>query len=170
MELTKKELANIAGYTYRRLYDIDRDLPQERKLFVAGEGGKYDLAMFVQRWVDYNVHIGTDSIEDLEVVKARHEAVKIEKTEIEVARMRGMLIDVQDVKKLWGDIANTVMQNLLHLSSKVAPMLRMMDNTETIAAIIDGEVRNILVDISNTPLPVYAADDAASGESEGEEA
>lgn len=54
-EATKKELAQIAGYTYRRLYDIDLSLPQEKKLFVKGDGGKYDLAVFVQRWVNYNV-------------------------------------------------------------------------------------------------------------------
>lgn len=157
-EMTKKELANIAGYTYRRLYDIDRDLPPEKKLFVAGEGGKYDLALFVQRWVDYNVHIEAGETEDLDVVKARHEAVKIEKTELEVAKMRGALIDVQDVKRLWGDIANTVMQNMLHLASKVAPMVRMMDNTEMIANVIDTEVRQLLTDIANTPLPAYAAE------------
>ena len=166
VEMTKKELATIAGYTYRRVYDIDRDLPPDKKLFVAGEGGKYDLAIFVQRWVDYNVHREADDIEDLDVVKARHEAVKIEKTELEVAKMRGALIDVQDVKRLWGDVANTVMQNMIHLASKVAPMLRMLDNTEIIANIIDTEVRKTLVDITNTPLPSYAADDADNDESE----
>ena len=165
VEMTKKELANIAGYTYRRVYDIDRDLPPDRKLFVVGEGGKYDLAIFVQRWVDYNVSRETDGIEDLDVVKARHEAVKIEKTELEVARMRGALIDVQDVKKLWADIANTVMQNMIHLSSKVAPMLRMMDNTEVIASVIDTEVRKVLTDISITPLPSYASDESDADES-----
>ena len=169
MELTKKELANIAGYTYRRIYDIDRDLPPDKKLFVAGEGGKYDLAIFVQRWVDYNVHRETEDIEDLDAVKARHEAIKIEKTELEVARMRGELIDVQDVKRLWGDIANTVMQNMIHLPSKIAPMLRMMDNTEVIANLIDTEVRKALTDISNTPLPSYAADITDNDESEEED-
>lgn len=168
VEMTKKELATIAGYTYRRLYDIDRDLPPEKKLFVAGEGGKYDLAIFVQRWVDYNVQNGTDNVEGLEIVKARHEAVKIEKTELEVARMRGALVDVQDVKRLWADIANTVMQNMIHLASKVAPMLRMMDNTEAIAGIIDEEVRKTLVDISNTPLPSYAASETEESEEEAE--
>ena len=169
LELTMKELANIAGYTYRRLYDINRDLPPDKKLFVAGEGGKYDLAIFVQRWVDYNVRNETDDIEDLEVVKARHEAVKIEKTELEVAKMRGNLIDVQDVKRLWGDIANTVMQNMIHLPSKIAPMLRMMDNTEVIANLIDTEVRKTLMDIANTPLPSYAADESEDEESEEED-
>ena len=166
VEMTKKELANIAGYTYRRLYDIDRDLPPERKLFVAGEGGKYDLALFVQRWVDYNVRNETDDIEDLDAVKARHEAVKIEKTELEVAKMRGQLIDIQDVKRLWGDVANTVMQNMIHLASKIAPTLRMLDNTEVIANMIDTEVRKTLIDIANTPLPSYAADEAEDEESE----
>ena len=170
MELTMKELANIAGYTYRRLYDINRDLPPERKLFVMGEGGKYDLALFVQRWVDYNLRNVTDVNEDLDAVKARHEAIKIEKTELEVARMRGALIDVQDVKRLWADIANNVMQNMIHLASKIAPMLRMMDNTEVIANLIDTEVRKTLTDISNTPLPSYAADEAETeSEEDGEE-
>lgn len=169
MELTKKELANLAGYTYRRLYDIDRDLPQEKKLFVAGEGGKYDVAMFIQRWVEYNVNYAeSDSVEDLEVVKARHEVVKTQKTELEVARMRGQLIDVQDCKKLWGDIASTVTQNLLHLASRVAPQLRMIDNTEEIADIIADEIRTVLEEIADTPLPVYAADDEQQDEGEEE--
>jgi phage terminase Nu1 subunit (DNA packaging protein) len=166
VEMTKKELATIAGYTYRRIYDIDRDLPPEKKLFVAGEGGKYDLAIFVQRWVEYNVQRDTEDIEDLDAVKARHEAVKIEKTELEVAKMRGQLIDVQDVKRLWGDVANTVMQNMIHLASKVAPMVRMMDNIEQIANIIDTEVRKTLTDIANTPLPGYAADETEESEEE----
>ena len=169
VEMTKKDLASLTGYTYRRIYDIDRDLPPDKKLFVAGDGGKYDAAIFVQRWVDFKVNRETEDIEDLDVVKARHEAVKIEKTELEVARMRGALIDVQDVKRLWGDIANTVMQNMIHLASKIAPMLRMMDNTEVIANLIDTEVRKTLTDISNTPLPSYAADESEAEESEEED-
>ena len=171
MGMTKKELATIAGYTYRRLYDIDRDLPKEKKLFVEGEDGKYDLAIFVQRWVDYNVHqetAGTD-VNDLDIVKARHEVIKAEKTQLEVDRMRGQLIDVQDVKKLWGDIANTVTQNIIHLPSKVAPMLRMMDNTEVISSIIDAEVRKILTDISITPLPDWVDKNDSENEEDDDE-
>lgn len=168
ISLTKKELATVAGYTYRRLYDIDRDLPQDKKLFVASEGGKYDLAVFVQRWVDYNVQNETADIEDLDTVKARHEIVKTQKTELEVAKMRGQLIDVQDVRRLWGDIANTVMQNMIHVPSKVAPQLQMMDNTELIASIIDAEIRSALNDIADTPLPDYAAE-GEEDENEGDD-
>ena len=73
-----------------------------------------------------------------------------------------------DVWRLWGDIANTVMQNLIHLPSKIAPMVQMMDNVEVIASIIDEEIRKILEEIAETPLPEYAAEDTEE-ESEGED-
>ena len=154
--MTKKELATIAGYTYRRLYDIDRDLPEGKKLFVQGEDGKYDLAIFVQKWVDYNVENEAPEEWDIDLVKAKHEVVKTEKTKLEVERLRGQLIDIQDIKRLWGDIAHTVMQNMLHLSSRLAPMLKMQDNTEHISEMIDAEVRKILEDIATLPVPDYA--------------
>ena len=84
--------------------------------------------------------------------------------------MRGQLIDVQDVKRLWGDIANTVTQNLLHLPSKLAPMLRMLDNTEVIADMIDKEIRKALEAVADTPLPTYAAtEESDESEEEGDE-
>lgn len=166
--MTKKELASVAGYTYRRLHDIDMALPQDRKLFVKSEDGKYDLALFVQRWVDFNVDREIPSGTDLETAKTRHEIIKTEKTKLEVERMRGRLVDVQDVQRLWGDIANTVMQNLIHLPSKVAPMVQMMDNVEAIAGIMGDEIRKILEDIAETPLPEYAEERTEEGEEDDE--
>ncbi len=167
--LTKKELANIAGYTYRRLYDIDRNLPAEKKLFVEREDGKYDLALFVQRWVDYNLAANSDAPEDFDVVKARHEEVKMQKTQLEVDQMRGQLVDVQDVKKLWGNIANTIMQAMIHLPSTIAPMVQGLQSVEIINSIIDAEIRRVLNGLAETPLPEYAGEDAEAG-AEDEEA
>lgn len=155
--LTKKELANIAGYTYRRLYDIDKNLPPSEKLFVPGEKGKYELSTFVQRWVDYNINQELGKNQSFEEVKTAHEIVKTKKTELEVARMEGRLVDVQDVQKLWAEIANMVMQNMIRLPSKLAPVLVMVENPQTINSIMDREIRDILIQISETPLPSYAA-------------
>ena len=167
--MTKKELATVAGYTYRRLYDIDRDQPKDKKLFVASGDGKYDLPTFVQRWVAFNVETVTEAEDDLDTVRARHEVIKTQKTELEVAMMRGRLIDVTDCKKLWGDIANTVMQNLIHLPSKLGPMLVMRDNSEEIAAIIGDGIREILENLAETPLPIYAIDSTDDEEDEDAE-
>lgn len=167
ISMTKKELASIAGYTYRRLYDIDRDLPEGKKLFVKSEDGKYDLAIFVQKWVAYNVEAEAPEDCDLDLVKAKHEVVKTQKTELEVARMRGQLVDVQDVRRMWGDIANTVAQNLMHIPSKLAPQLKMQDNTEFISSVIDAEIRKILEDMAQIPIPEYAAQEE-DGEEDGD--
>lgn len=165
---TKKDLATVAGYSYRQLYNIDRGLPEDKKLFVAREDGQYDLPTFVQRWVDYNVATQSDAPEDLDVVKARHEEVKLQKTQLEVEQLRGSLIDVQDVRRLWGDIANTVMQSLIHLPSTVAPMVQGLQNVEIITSIMDAELRRVLNALAEAPLPSYAAeaqeDDGEDGE------
>lgn len=162
--LSKKELAEIAGYTYRWLYNIDRDLPDDKKLFVPVEEGKqkYDVPKFVQRWVAYNTENSIPEDTDLAAAKTKHEIIKTQKTELEVARMRGQMIDVQDVKKLWGDIANAVVQNLLGLPKKLGPALVMIESPEVISSMIDDEVRQILNDIADTPLPEYVQDDTES--------
>lgn len=168
--MTKKELATIVGYSYHRLYDIDKELPENKKLFVNSQDGKYDLAVFVQRWVEYSVsQADGGGDEDLDTVKARHEVIKAEKTQLEVDRMRGQLIDVADVKKLWGDIASTVSTNFCHLPSKIAPMLVMLDNVDIISGILDAEIRTVLNAIADTPLPEYAADEAKEEDEDDEE-
>ena len=159
MDLTKQELAELTGLTYRQVYNINKKLKSEdegKALFVEGENAKKcDLALFVQRWVEYNVDRVSVSADDLDAVKAQHESVKMRKTQLEVDRMEGSLVDVQDVRRLWGDIANTVMQNMIHLPSTIAPMVRGLDNIEVISAIIDAEIRKVLEALSETPLPAY---------------
>ena len=151
--MTKKELASIAGYTYRRLYDIDRDLPKNKKLFVAGEDGKYDLALFVQRWVDYNRAAMEQETEDLDIVKAQHEAVKMRKTQLEVSRLEGEYVPVREVEQLWANIAAVVRGRFVSLPRKLAPALVMIESPDRIEEIIDRDVRDALNMIADTPLP-----------------
>lgn len=157
--LTKKELANAAGYTYRRLYDIDKELPEGKKLFVEGEKGKCDLAAFVQNWVEYNLANATNGHADLNEVKARHELVKLEKTRLEVERLRGYLVDVCEVRNLWAEIAATVTQNLLRLPGKMAPILESAKDAREIEQELDREVRATLEAIADTPVPRDAAEE-----------
>lgn len=166
--LTKKELATVAGYTYRRLHDIDMGLPEDGKLFVKGEGGKYDLALFVQRWVRYNVDNETEGDQSLDNAKTKHEIIKTRKTELEVAKLEGSLVDVHEIRRLWGGVASTVMQNMIRLPSKVAPRLIMVGNVDLISGILDEEIRLVLSDIANTPLPENVAEDTGEEETNEE--
>lgn len=173
MDMTKQALAELTGITYRQIYNINKklvEIDENKALFVKGEDAKKcDLAIFVQRWVDYNVERASAAEDDLDAVKAAHESVKMRKTQLEVNRMEGSLVDVQDVRKLWGDIANTVMQSMLHLPSTLAPMVQGMDNVEVINNVIDTEVRKALEALSDTPLPAYLLLQEDDEEDEGEQ-
>lgn len=169
LTLTKKELSSLTGYSYRRLHDIDMALPANEKLFVGTADGKYDAPLFVQRWVKYNVNSEMSDDSTLDEAKTIHERVKTRKTELEVARLEGSLVDVQEVAKLWATIANTVKQNLLRLPYKAAPQIVMMGSVENITAILDTEVREILTDIADTPVPEEEAEDADADAEEEED-
>lgn len=152
--MTKKELSELAGYTYRRLYDIDRALPEEKKLFVhvkKAEGDKAercDAALFVQRWVDYCVENAQGAKSDLDRAKAEHEVLKKRKTELEVEKMEGATVPVEEVHRRWTGIMHRVMQGMMALPGKLAGQLVMMESAEAIGALIETEVRAALVTLS----------------------
>lgn len=155
--MTRKELAEVAGYSYHGLYNINRSLPEGKKLFVDGEGGKVDLSVFVQRWVEYNVEIAVARAgggeNDLDSEKARHERLKADKAEIEVGRMRGEYVNINDVTQLWTEIHGVVVNRLINLPKKLAPQLVMIDSAEIAEGIIERDLRDALNLISTAPLP-----------------
>lgn len=154
--LKQKELAELVGLTDRHIRRIDQTLEPDEKLLVKAEDGRFDASIFVQRYLSMKVKEVTDGMENLDAVKARHEIVKTEKTQLEVARMRGELLDYREVRKAWGDIANSVMNALLNLPGQLAPMIRGLDSVEMISAILDGEIRRALENLADSPLPKYA--------------
>lgn len=151
--MTKGELAELAGYTYRRLYDIDKGLPEGEKLFVKSDGSGFDPCAFVQAWVKYNTEKDKEAEEGLDTIKAKHEAVKMAKTEIELRKMRGEVVEVEPTKRLWGNICTALTQSLLNIPSKVAPELVMVEDAESIRDRIDEEIRNTLL-LATEAIPI----------------
>lgn len=153
--MTMKELASIAGYSYQRLHDLELYLPKDQKFFVRSEADdrKYDLATFVQRWVDYNRQIIEEENEELSAIKAQHEKVKMEKTKIEVARLKGEYVSISAIAPIWSHIAKTVSERFNNLANKIAPSLVMIGDAEIIAELIEREVRDAQAPLSKMPLP-----------------
>lgn len=156
--MRKNQLAELVDYTPRQLYNLDTKLPEDKKLFVQGEDGKFDLALFIQRWVDFNVEREKGDDLDYDQVKTEHERAKKRKTELQVQQMEGELIHVRDVRRLWGNVVDSARKALLQLPNQVAPRLMMMDNSERISGILDAEIRRALEQIADTPLPAYVHD------------
>lgn len=155
LALTKKELASLAGYSYRRLHDIDAALPSNQKLFVKSEADekKFDLALFVQRWVAYNAQITEEESEELSSIKAKHEAVKMEKTKIEVSKLKGEYVSITELAPIWSQISATVAERFNSLPSKLAPSLVMIGDPDIIEEAIEREVRDAQSLLSSMPLP-----------------
>ena len=155
LALTKKELATIAGYSYRRLHDIDAALPKDQKLFVRSEEDdkKFDLALFVQRWVAYNTQVSEEESEELSAIKAKHEAVKMEKTKIEVSKLKGEYVSINALAPLWSQIAATVNDRFNNLATKIAPSLVMIGDAEIIEEMIEREVKDAQSLMATMPLP-----------------
>lgn len=170
--LTKKELAALAGYSYQRLHTIDNTLSPGAKLFVPSEANdkKFDLAIFVQRWAHYNKTVGSGEEDELETAKARHETVKMRKTELEVARMEGEYVPLQEVDRMWGSICGTVSARLASLPQKLAPSLVMIAEADEIEAMIEREIRDAMNMMVATKLPGEENDTRGSeSEEDGDE-
>ncbi len=165
MHLTQGELAELAGYSTKQLSRINAGLDDDKKLFVKAEGAGYDVASFVQHWVQYNVSKAMGDVDDFDKVKTIHEKVKTRKTELEVSRMEGSLVDARDVRKLWGDEIQTMKQGLFRLPGMLAPMLQGEMSIEVIKRTIDAEIRRALEDFADGKMPDYAkADEGPAAE------
>ncbi|MBQ9252258.1 MAG: hypothetical protein IJ188_06460 [Clostridia bacterium] len=166
--LTKKELASLSGYSYRRLHEIDMALPEREKLFVKSEQDekKYSLALFIQRWAAYNAQAAEAESEELSAIKAKHEAVKMEKTRIEVSRMKNELVPISELAPIWSNIAATVADRFNALPSKVAASLVMIGDAEIIEEKIEREIRDAMSLMSEMPLPETGTEKAQEEETE----
>jgi phage terminase Nu1 subunit (DNA packaging protein) len=155
MELSADELGALVGFSGgRRIRQIDKDLPEKEKLLQKGEGGKYDLAFFVQQWAAYQVkQNGGKKDLDLGDIEAQHEQLKMEITQIKLDQMRGDICSTSEVYRLWAEVARTVTGKLMSIPSTLAPRITGMENTELVEAALDKEIRDCLAAVSRTPMP-----------------
>lgn len=147
-EMTRVDLAELVGYTERQLRNIDNELPDEQKLFVKGAGGKYLPNIFVQRWVEYREARAQQSGSDLDALKAIHEEVKIERSKVELSKIRGDLVDAKETAAAWVNAGVRVRQRMMEIPLHIAPRLVGSESEEDIADILTGEIRAALTQLS----------------------
>lgn len=153
IEMTKKELAQLVGYTERQLYNIDSELPDEGKLFVRGANGKYLPDVFVKRWVEYREQRARENDSDLDALKAIHEEVKIERSRVELDKIRGALVDAHEAESAWINAGTRVRQRMMEIPLRIAPKLAGVDSEEKVADILSEEIRAALTTLSqSTPV------------------
>ena len=168
--MTQGQLAELAGVTARRLAQIDKDADGEgEKLFVKADGGGYDPAIFVQRFVAYRVRQATKGA-GFDAIRTEHEAIKAEKTRLQVLRMRGDMVDTIEVQRLWGDVINTFKQALLQIPAAVAQTIQGMTDAGQISRILEEELRAAMIELTRAESPQWTREEVDDAEEESEDA
>lgn len=164
--MTQQELSELAGITVRQLREINRALPEERKLFVRADGGHFDGPLFVQRYIAYRVEQAAKKNKGFDAVRTEHEVIKAEKTRLQVLKMRGDMVDTAEVMRLWGDVVNTFKQSLLQIPAAISQTIQGMTDAGQIARVLEEELRASMTELSRADAPAWTQE---AGEDDAEE-
>ena len=159
-----KYLAELAGKTERRIRQINNDLPDNEKLLEADDNGKYDPAFFVKRWVAYQIKQEGGKEESLDDIKAQHEKVKMEKSQIELGILKGEICMRADMMRLWGGMIKEMSGSLLSIPRTLAPRLTNIERPSEAEALLEQEVRAAMSALSKTPMPEEVKGDGPEGD------
>lgn len=85
--------------------------------------------------------------DDIRQARLRKENALAAKYELQVARERGELVAIEDVRRRWGELITTARNRLLGLGAAISPQLEGRDAAER-QSIIDSRVHEILNDLS----------------------
>lgn len=145
-EITTKNLADVLDVTPRTV----SNLTQQEVLRRVGHG-KYLLGPSIQSYVSYIRHQFEDEDGnqiDYEFEKALHEKVKREKTELQLAAMRGKMHREEDVAAVLNDMVAAFRAKMLGLPSKLAPQLVGAADLAIMTELLTQEVHEALSELS----------------------
>ena len=146
-------LARLFVLTPRRIQQLAAE-----GIIPKGSHGSYPLAPAITgyvTWLQKKVSGETDSV-DLTTQRARLAKEQADKTAMENAQLRGVLVHAEDVIVTWTTCASAMRARMLAAPTKVAPMARAAATDAEAAAVIEAEVLEALEELSADGLPAGA--------------
>jgi len=146
-------LARLFVLTPRRIQQLAAE-----GIIPKGSHGSYPLAPAITgyvTWLQKKVSGETDSV-DLTTQRARLAKEQADKTAMENAQLRGVLVHAEDVIATWTTCASGMRARMLAAPTKVAPLARAAATDAEAAAVIEAEVIEALEELSEDGLPVAA--------------
>lgn len=169
MVVNQKQLAEILGITARRV----RDLKQLGFFECVKNGKGYDLSKCVQEYLEYKIkaEVGRGTSVDKEKEQAEHERIKKKITQLKLRRMRGELLETADVEAFLGDMLSNFRNKLMESPYKVAIKLVGQEDVGKIIKILEGQLNEVLDQLSDFDLADLSENDElfSEEEEEGEE-
>lgn len=160
--VTTKDLAQLFDLGERRV----QQLTNEDAFHRVGRG-KYDLKQSIAKYMFYKINeamatvsrVVDDDGEEIDnsIEQALWTRARREKTELEVAIIKGELHRSEDVRAITSDMLSAFRSRLMSLPSKVAPLVLPMDDLKEIEAVVKDNVHVALNEMKEyDPAEYYA--------------
>ena len=138
-EVGTSEFAELVGKTPQWIRQLTRD-----EILVQCSRGKYNLGENILAYIEYAAGGKTDDEKMTHAdVKAEHEKLKKEKTELQLQQLRGQLHDADDVRAVMGGMILSAKSKLLSIPVRVSPQLE-GESAKTIEKKLLDEFNNVL--------------------------
>lgn len=137
----RPDLAELLGTTSARVSQLATDG------VLISEDGRYPRAENVRRVCNY-----LRGRTDLRSLRAEELRRKIELADIALSKARKEVLLATDVEEAWSNLVLIFRQRFLRMANKVAPRLPFCKSENEMETVIDNEVREILLELSRTPL------------------
>lgn len=138
-EIGTSELAKLVGKSDRWI----RQLTSQGILTQCGRG-KYKLGITLAAYIEHMAggKAGDEKLSHADV-KAEHEMLKKEKTELQLQQMRGDLHSSNDVRALMGEMILSAKSKLLSIPVRVSTQLE-GESSKSIEKKLNDEINNVL--------------------------
>jgi len=150
MVFNTKQLAEAFEMTPRRVQQL-----AEEGVFPKAGRGKYLAIECIKNYTrSLQAKTGSGTV-DLDYERALHERAKREKTELQLAVMKGEMHRSEDVEYVMNDMIAAFRSRILSLPAKVSPRLAGKKEIPVILEILTTEVRDALNELSEYSAPVF---------------
>ncbi len=144
-------LANLFGLSTRRIRQLE-----EESIIKKVARGKYSLQENIKSYITFiktTANLKENKSEETKVdydeEHALLEKAKREKTELELAAMRGTIHFSEDVERVMNNMLSNFRSKVLALPSRAAPSLITLTSIADIQEILQMEVLDVLHELSN---------------------
>jgi len=159
--LSLANLSKLLDVTPRRVQQLAKD-----GVIPAPERGKYELIGSVQGYVKFlraravGVELGSEAFTQ---ERARKTKAAADMAEIELARMRGTYLHVEEVRMAWTAIVQNVKTRLLVIPSKLGARLLTVKTALAVEEALRDEITEALSELSRFNVTALPAASGSAG-------
>lgn len=153
-------LASALGVTRRRINQLIRE-----KVLIRHENGEIPLLESLRRFYENKYRAEGATQGDYWQEKTKHEKIKREMTEINLAKIRNQMHDARNVEMVMTEMLTNLRTQLMGLPSKLAPQLDGKSKVEIFAA-MTKEIEEKLAELSEYNPAMFTEEEIINDETD----